>query len=304
MRTVSILSVIIAASVLASPVIADPADDAKKAAEKAAADAGKKAGDEAAKQADAAKAAAENAMKGGQPAAAAPAEPAGIPVPDGPVVKKTELEGGLIAEDIIIGTGGEVKEGGSVVAHYHGTLKSDPTKVFDSSFKRGEPVAFPLSGVIPGWQKGVPGMKVGGVRRLIIPAAMAYGERSPSPDIPANSDLVFIIQLKDAITVEDTKVGDGEAATGQCVAVCNHVIKNAEGKEVENAKMAIWIPGEPPVSFGLEGMKVGGKRTIKVPKEFNRANPMAPTTRPADVAVTCEVELVAVRNLAPRGGPR
>ena len=207
----------------------------------------------------------------------------------------------LIAEDITIGEGYEVKDGGSVVAHYHGTLKADPTKVFDSSFNRGEPVAFPLSGVIPGWQKGVPGMKIGGVRRLIIPAAMAYGDRSPSPDIPAGSDLVFIIKLVDAIQVVDDKVGEGEAASGQCVAVCNHVIKDKDGKELESAKMSIWIPGEPPVSMGLEGMKVGGKRTIKVPKEFNRSNPMAQGNRPADVAVTAEVELVAVRNLALRG---
>lgn len=307
MRTRSVLSLIIAASVLSAPAYADPAADAaKKAAEQAAAEAAKNAADEAGKAAEAARKAAEDAARAkGEPmpgaAVPVPPQPAGIPVPDGPVVKKTELEGGLIAEDIVVGEGFEVKDGGSVVAHYHGTLKADPTKVFDSSFQRGEPVAFPLSGVIPGWQKGVPGMKIGGVRRLIIPAALAYGAASPSPDIPANSDLVFVIKLVDAIQSVDDKIGDGEAATGQCVAVVNHVIKDADGKELENAKMAIWFPGEPPVSVGLEGMKVGGKRTIKVPKDFNRANPMAPSTRPTGVALTCEVELIAVRNLQPRG---
>jgi FKBP-type peptidyl-prolyl cis-trans isomerase len=125
------------------------------------------------------------------PAAAAPAAPAApkpLPVPTGEVVKKSELEGGLIVEDLKIGDGYEVKTGGAVVAHYHGTLKANPDKVFDSSFSRGEPVAFPLNGVIEGWGKGVPGMKVGGIRKLTIPAKMAYGERGAGNDIPPNSD--------------------------------------------------------------------------------------------------------------------
>jgi peptidylprolyl isomerase len=93
-----------------------------------------------------------------------------------PIVKKTELADGIIAEDMKIGEGFEIPEGGAVVCHYHGTLKEGGKK-FDSSYERGEPIAFPLSGVIPGWQKGVPGMKVGGIRKLTIPSAMAYGER-------------------------------------------------------------------------------------------------------------------------------
>ncbi|MFN9992984.1 MAG: FKBP-type peptidyl-prolyl cis-trans isomerase, partial [Phycisphaerales bacterium] len=115
------------------------------------------------------------AQEGATPPPAQP-EPQGVPVPDGPALNTLELEGGLIIEDIKIGDGYQVEPGGAVVAHYHGTLKADG-KVFDSSFQRGEPVAFPLSGVIAGWQKGVPGMKVGGVRRLTIPAALGYGER-------------------------------------------------------------------------------------------------------------------------------
>jgi FKBP-type peptidyl-prolyl cis-trans isomerase len=59
----------------------------------------------------------------------------------------------------------------------------------------GRPITFPLTGVIKGWQQGVPGMKVGGTRRLLIPSEMAYGAQSPAPNIPANSDLVFDIEL-------------------------------------------------------------------------------------------------------------
>jgi len=233
-----------------------------------------------------------------------PPVPAGIPVPEGPVVHKQELEGGLIIEDIKIGDGYEVKPGGAVVALYHGTLK-EGGKIFDSAFQRGEPIAFPLNGVIPGWQKGVPGMKVGGVRKLTIPAAMAYGAQSPSPDIPANSDLVFVIQLVDAIQVEDLKVGEGEEAFGQFVAVTTHTIMDKDGAVLEKVtaeKPYIWFPNEfQGISFGLDGMKAGGKRRIKVPKEMNLNNPQAPpTNRPTGVPLVIDVDLIAVRNLQPR----
>lgn len=243
----------------------------------------------------------EKASKTAQPAPPAPS-PNAVPVPDGPVIKKIELEDGLVAEEIKIGDGYEVKPGGAVVAHYHGTLKSDGS-VFDSSFQRGEPATFPLSGVIPGWQKGVPGMKIGGVRRLLIPAKLAYGERSPSDKIPANADLVFIIQLLDALQVTDEKVGDGEEVGSQPVCVTAYTMKDKDGKEIASAtkdKPYIWIPNEMMgLAVGCEGMKVGGKRTIKIPSTMNQSDPRIAGSRPQQVPVTVEVELLAVRNLAP-----
>jgi len=187
--------------------------------------------------------------------------------------------------------------------HYHGTLK-EGGKVFDSSFERGEPIAFPLSGLITGWQKGVPGMKVGGIRRLIIPAALGYGPQAQG-EIPPNSDLVFVVQLMDALQVEDLQVGDGEEAFGQFVAVTAYSIKDKDGKEIEKADAAnpyIWIPGEfQPMQAGLEGMKRGGKRRITVPKEFNHTHPQFnPNNRPQEVPLVIEVELLALRNLLPR----
>lgn len=229
----------------------------------------------------------------------APAMPNAIPVPDMPVVKKTELEGGLIAEDLKIGDGYEVKAHGAVVAHYHGTLKADG-KVFDSSFQRGEPIPFPLDGVIKGWQEGVPGMKVGGIRRLTVPAALGYGERGAGNDIPPNADLVFTIQLVDALQIEDVKVGEGEEATVQCVPVTTYKIIGADGKEIEKVDKApyVWLPGEyEPIQFGVAGMKVGGKRKLTVPKEMNQTPPQLGSTRPQNVPVTIELELVAMRNL-------
>lgn len=98
--------------------------------------------------------------------------------------------------DVKEGTGDAVPEGATIKAHYTGALCKDGT-IFQSSHDFGDDgITFGLNQVIAGWTQGVPGMKVGGTRRLVIPAAMAYGERSPSPNIPPNSDLVFDIELQ------------------------------------------------------------------------------------------------------------
>ncbi len=96
--------------------------------------------------------------------------------------------------DVALGTGDEVPQGATITAHYTGALVKDGT-IFQSSHDLGNAITFPLNGVITGWTQGVPGMKVGGTRRLIIPAAQAYGASSPAANIPANSDLVFDIEL-------------------------------------------------------------------------------------------------------------
>lgn len=106
-----------------------------------------------------------------------------------PISAVSELQ----AIDIEQGTGEEVKPGATVTAHYTGALASDGT-IFQSSHDFGQPIPFSLTGVIEGWTKGVPGMKVGGKRRLIIPAAQAYGPQEQQ-GIPANSDLVFDIEV-------------------------------------------------------------------------------------------------------------
>lgn len=98
-------------------------------------------------------------------------------------------------EDIQVGDGAECPAGATVKVHYTGTLM-DGTK-FDSSKDRGEPITFPLGNLIQGWQEGIPGMKVGGTRKLTIPYAKAYGERGAPPAIPPRSDLKFEIELLD-----------------------------------------------------------------------------------------------------------
>ena len=86
-----------------------------------------------------------------------------------------------------------------VKVHYRGTLLDG--KQFDSSYDRGQAAEFPLAGVIEGWQKGIPLFKEGGKGKLIIPSALAYGEKAIGDDIPANSILVFDIELLEVIKV-------------------------------------------------------------------------------------------------------
>lgn len=96
--------------------------------------------------------------------------------------------------DVEVGTGEAVNPGATITAHYTGALVKNGI-IFQSSHDFGDAITFGLDQVIKGWTHGVPGMKVGGTRRLVIPAEMAYGASSPSKNIPANSDLVFDIDL-------------------------------------------------------------------------------------------------------------
>jgi len=101
----------------------------------------------------------------------------------------------LIIEDLVIGTGPEVKSGDSISIHYLGTLQ-DGSK-FDSSYDRGHPFQTEIGTgqVIKGWDEGVVGMKVGGKRKLTIPFDLAYGEYGIPGVIPPRSRLIFEVEL-------------------------------------------------------------------------------------------------------------
>jgi|TARA_B100000749_G_C18397273_1_gene453030 FKBP-type peptidyl-prolyl cis-trans isomerase FklB len=111
----------------------------------------------------------------------------------------TVTESGLQYEVMVAAADGQPMPEASdtVRVHYHGTL-IDGT-VFDSSVERGEPAQFPVTGVIRGWVEALQMMKVGDKWKLFIPAELAYGARSPSPRIPANSALVFEVELLDIV---------------------------------------------------------------------------------------------------------
>jgi peptidylprolyl isomerase len=110
--------------------------------------------------------------------------------PSGAAPKKLETK------DLIKGTGAEAKAGQTLTVNYVGVLFKGGKK-FDASWKRKEPFSFQLGrgAVIPGWDQGIPGMKVGGRRELIIPAELAYGSRGSGSSIPPNSALVFVVDL-------------------------------------------------------------------------------------------------------------
>ncbi len=111
--------------------------------------------------------------------------------PPKPAVQK--LPSGVEVAHQTVGKGAKPTAASTVKVHYEGTLK-DGT-VFDSSYKRGEPISFPLSGVIACWTEGVQTMSVGGKATLTCPAKTAYGERGAGGVIPPNADLTFTVEL-------------------------------------------------------------------------------------------------------------
>ncbi len=98
----------------------------------------------------------------------------------------------LVITDLIVGDGAEALPGAQVDVHYVG-VEFDSGEQFDSSWDRGESISFPLQGLIAGWQEGIPGMRVGGRRQLIIPPALAYGESGGHK--LSGKTLVFVIDL-------------------------------------------------------------------------------------------------------------
>lgn len=112
-----------------------------------------------------------------------------VPVEEGP--PPTEL----VMEDLKEGEGDEVTPSATVTVHYIGVACSTG-QVFDASYAGGEPATFPLTGVIPGWTNGIPGMKVGGQRLLGIPSDQAYGPSGRSGIAP-NEALWFVVEVLD-----------------------------------------------------------------------------------------------------------
>jgi FKBP-type peptidyl-prolyl cis-trans isomerase len=109
----------------------------------------------------------------------------------------TKTKDGLQYIDIKVGTGAEAKTGSTVLAEYTGWIQSTGKK-FDSSFDHGgQPIQVTPLGtaqIIPGWNEGLIGMKVGGIRRLIIPPSLGFGSKAQGP-IPANATLIFDVTV-------------------------------------------------------------------------------------------------------------
>lgn len=117
--------------------------------------------------------------------------PSGAPdVPIEPGPPPTEL----VVKDLIEGQGDPVPENATVTINYIG-VSCSTGQIFDSSWSRGAPATFPLNGLIQGWQQGIPGMKAGGQRLLVIPPDLGYGSSGSPPKIAPDETLYFVIDL-------------------------------------------------------------------------------------------------------------
>jgi len=229
---------------------------------------------------------------------------------EGPTLQ--EIMPGLSYVDSLVGEGPEVQPTDFVLVHYTGWLSAEGAKgeQFDSSVERGEPIGFPLgrSFVIPGWDKGVPGMRVGGKRTLIIAPDLAYGAQGRPPVIPANSTLIFDVEVVDIpkVDVEILTEGTGpvaEAGDNLSVEYTGWLwVDGAKGEEFDSSANAgrpynftlgarMVIPGW---DLGLEGLKQGTKARLIIPPVLAYGKRGSGPKIPPDATLCFEVELVEV----------
>src|SRR5512143_2544338 len=224
----------------------------------------------------------------------------------------------LIKTDTKLGEGAEAQAGQTVIVHYTGWLYDESApenkgKKFDSSLDRNEPFDFPLGGgrVIKGWDEGVQGMKEGGSRTLVIPPEMGYGPRGAGGMIPPKATLVFDVELLKVIKTDvvDTKVGEGEEAkAGQTVTVhYTRWLFDKNAPENKGTKFDSSLDRDEPFDFqlgmgevitgwdeGVQGMKVGGQRTLTIPPEMGYGRRGAGGVIPPNATLLFEVELLDV----------
>lgn len=119
-------------------------------------------------------------------------------MPEKPLVEPHlgDVPSDLLIDDLVVGTGDEAVPGQTVVVHYVGVGVTSGEE-FDASWNRNEPFAFPLGAgyVIKGWDEGVKGMRIGGRRRLVIPAHLGYGDRGAGGVIAPGETLIFVVDL-------------------------------------------------------------------------------------------------------------
>ncbi|MDC0717844.1 FKBP-type peptidyl-prolyl cis-trans isomerase [Nannocystis bainbridge] len=270
---------------------------------------------------------------------AEPAKPEGPPLPlepsadikydapfDGKPLSSNKTESGLTVEEFVLGDGAEAVKGGEVEVHYTGYLTDGV--IFDTSKKRNRAFTFPLGEgrVIKGWDEGVAGMKVGGKRRLIVPAALGYGDRRAGK-IPPGATLVFTIELlaftppppppqpltafeakplstktlADGVKSTEYKVGEGpEAKAGDMVGV-HYRGTLKDGTEFDSSltrKPIVFPLGQGRVikgwDIGIAGMKVGTLRKLEIPANVAYGE-RAKGRIPPNSDLTFTVELMSIK---------
>ncbi|RYG15265.1 FKBP-type peptidyl-prolyl cis-trans isomerase [bacterium] len=212
------------------------------------------------------------------------------------------FQGGLVKKDIKVGVGPAAKKGDYVTVDYTGKLTNG--KQFDSSIGRG-PFAFKIGEgrVIKGWDLGVAGMKVGGKRKLTIPASLGYGAQAMGDKIPANSTLVFDIELKAInVGVKVLKKGSGAAAKeGDSVSIFYTGTLRTNGKQFDSNvgrepfDFQIGRGVVPGFSVGVTGMRLGEKRRVTIPSALGYGPGGTPDGAiPPNADLVFEIELVGL----------
>ncbi len=227
------------------------------------------------------------------------------------------VEPGLSMIDSLVGSGEVCAADDFVEVHYTGWLweadekgVAGKAKQFDSSVERGTPIAFPLgmSMVIPGWDKGLVGMKIGGKRSLLIEPEMAYGPNGRPPVIPANSTLFFDVELVSLPSVDLEVLEEG---TGAVAEKGDQVNMNYTGWLWENNEKGLQFDSSTktgrPFKFtlgagqviagwdmGIEGMKVGQKTRLIIPPSMGYGPRGSGANIPPNATLCFDVELVSV----------
>ncbi|MCP4291018.1 MAG: FKBP-type peptidyl-prolyl cis-trans isomerase [bacterium] len=234
-----------------------------------------------------------------------------------PVVSWVVMEEGLSKVDSTLGQGATCGTDDFVEVHYTGWLwEADENGVlgkgnqFDSSVERGTPIAFPLgmSMVIPGWDKGLVGMNVGGKRSLLIEPAMGYGPAGRPPVIPANATLFFDVELVSLPKVDIEILEEGDGAIAE---LGDKVSMNYTGWLWENGEKGTQFDSSTntgrPFQFtlgagqviagwdrGIEGMKIGQKTRLIIPSVMGYGARGSGGRIPPNATLCFDVELVSI----------
>jgi len=242
-------------------------------------------------------------------------EPGKLPPLDDKGWKKQD--NGLQIWDVKEGTGDEAKKDAMVTIHYTGWTTDG--KVFDTTRKEGMAATFPLGSLIKGWQLGIPGMKAGGVRRLLIPSDLGYGDRGSPPDIPAKATLVFEIELvrpwgvpaldakewkalgDEGLKIWDVKEGKGEVAKATDTVTIHYTGWLTDGTIFDTSHKrgeAATFPLDNLIKgwkLGVPGMKPGGVRRLLVPYALAYGEKGRPPLIPEKATLVFEIEFIEAK---------
>ncbi len=241
-----------------------------------------------------------------------------VPDPKAKEWKELKDSDGLKIWDVKEGKGEASTAGALVTIHYTGWFPDG--KIFDSSVQRETKATFPLARLIPGWQKGIPGMKPGGVRRLYVPWKLAYGEAGRPPRIPEKADLIFEVELFETRNLPDAKAKEWKAVTG-AEGLKFWDTKEGKGDEAKaGATVSIHYTGwtldgkvfdssvtrgekaEFPLGSliegwqkGIPGMKPGGVRRLYIPWKMAYGEQGSGDSIPPKADLIFEIELFESR---------